>query len=70
MKVMPTNRGGKVRGDRKEKEARSAAGVPNPLAAIRGPILTPLIGSGAEAKCTSHTQVPDSMKDAKGASTI
>ena len=50
------------------KGGRSAAGVPNPLAAIRAPVLFPLTGSGAEKKGASHTQASGCRKKTKGAS--
>jgi hypothetical protein len=68
---MPKDGVGKVSGNHKEKDGRrSAAGVPNPLAAIRSPFLIPLTGSGAEKRGASHTHTQDLgfKKNAKGAS--
>jgi hypothetical protein len=61
---MPGEEGGKVRGNHKEKKGKGCGGAPNPLAAIRGPVLIPKTSAGAETKGASHTQASDT----KGAS--
>jgi hypothetical protein len=61
---MPGEEGGKVRDNNKGKKGKGSGGGSNPLAAIRGPVLTPKASSGANTKGASHTQA----LDAKGAS--
>ncbi len=61
---MPGEEGGKVRDNHKGKKGKRSGGAPNPLAAIRGPVLTPIARSGAESKGASRTQASGS----KGAS--
>ncbi len=63
---MPKEGAGKEGGNQKER--RSTAGVPNPLAVIRDPVLLPFTGSTAEKKGASHTQASGTRKEMKGAS--
>jgi hypothetical protein len=71
----PGEEGGKVRGNLKEKKEKGTGGAPNPLAAIRGPVLIAKTSAGPETKGASHTQASDTKgtshaqaSDTKGAS--
>ena len=61
---MPGEEGRKVSGNHKGKKGKGSGGAPNPLAAIRGPVLTSKASLGADTKGASHTPASET----KGAS--
>ncbi len=61
---MPGEEGRKVNsGNHKGKKGKGSGGAPNPLAAIRGPVLIPKTSAGANTKGASHTPASET-KDA------